>query len=92
MKQKELKIFDKPFNVEPADVPDKPPQEIIELQRESNELKAQYNSLLQIEFMSSLRRDIYCKFASVWVQRTAHCEYFWLIRRLVKEEQLRPPH
>jgi hypothetical protein len=45
----ELNIFAAPFNVEPADVPDKLQHEIIQVQRD-DELKARYNNLPLLEF------------------------------------------
>lgn len=77
-KQKDLNIFSMPFTVEPANVPDNPQTEIIELQN-IEELKARYNNLPLLEFYQvSVHPDKFpilrvnaLKFAS-WLG-TAYC-------------------
>ena len=89
-KTNKLNIFATPFNVEPADVPDKLQHKIIELQS-NDELKAKYNNLPLLEFYKLyvpatdfpvLRRHA-LRFASVF-GTTYCCEQFFSKLTLAK--------
>ncbi|KAI7789328.1 putative general transcription factor II-I repeat domain-containing protein 2-like [Triplophysa rosa] len=91
-KQKELKIFATPFNVEPSDVPDNLQHEIIELQS-NDECKAKYNNLPLLEFYKLYVRSEDFPILRICTElRVASSSLPSDIRRLTKEKQFQPSH